>query len=109
MKRRLFTILLPVVAALVISGVALAAFTGKPMTSTGYIVVADGEDYYLTSQVMAFGDTTVGLNAAVDIDSLSQWRGDLIRLEVELTLGEDDQWRLQSAQWRRASRGDILQ
>jgi hypothetical protein len=43
------------------------------------------------------------------IESLSQWTGDLIRLELALTLEEDDQWRLSAAQWRRASRGDLLQ
>ncbi len=40
-------------------------------------------------------------------DSLAQWRGDLIRLEAELIL-EDDDWRLLSASWRRASTGELL-
>ncbi|MEN8168413.1 MAG: hypothetical protein ABFR65_13185 [Pseudomonadota bacterium] len=40
-------------------------------------------------------------------DSLAQWRGDLIRLEAELIL-EDDDWRLLSASWRRASAGELL-
>ena len=42
-------------------------------------------------------------------ESLGQWAGDLIRLEVELVLDEDDEWRLSAAQWRRASRGELLQ
>lgn len=40
-------------------------------------------------------------------DSLAQWRGELIRLETELTLDDED-WRLLSASWRRASAGELL-
>ncbi len=41
------------------------------------------------------------------MDSLAQWRGDLIRLQADLVL-EDGDWRLGSASWRRASQGDLL-
>ncbi len=41
------------------------------------------------------------------VETLAGWRGDLIRLEAELVL-LDDEWRLGSASWRRASQGDFL-
>lgn len=40
-------------------------------------------------------------------DTLAQWRGDLIRLQLELVI-INDAWRLNSASWRRATQGDLL-
>ena len=40
-------------------------------------------------------------------DALTHWRGDLIRLEAEV-ISRDDEWRLESASWRQASRGDLF-
>jgi len=67
-KRRLLTIFLTVVAALAVTGVALA-FTATSLTSTGSIVVAADEAYSLDSETMAFGDTTVDLGAAINVNS----------------------------------------
>jgi hypothetical protein len=42
------------------------------------------------------------------LDDFSQWRGDLVRLEIDLVLEDGDQWRLLRADWRRASRGELF-
>lgn len=42
-------------------------------------------------------------------NAISQWRGDFIRLEIDLVLEENEDWRVLRASWQRASRGDLFQ
>ena len=46
--------------------------------------------------------------APVGSEALSQWRGELLRIELLVVLESDEEWRLQSAKWRRASKKDLL-
>jgi hypothetical protein len=36
-----------------------------------------------------------------------QWRGDLLRIELFFKLNDDNEWRLQMAEWRRAAAEDF--
>ena len=69
------------------------------------------EQITLTDETMARAVLFVGMLGAQagEVESISQWRGDLVRLEVDLRLEADAQWRLYQASWRRASRGELLQ
>ena len=68
------------------------------------------EQITLSSETTARAVLFIGMvgSQAGAVDSISQWRGDLVRLEVQLLREADAQWRLHQASWRRASRGELL-
>lgn len=57
-KGRLFTILVSIVAAFTISGVAFAVFTATNLTGTGTIAVMADDTYNLSGTVLAFDSVT---------------------------------------------------
>ncbi|QYZ67499.1 MAG: hypothetical protein OI74_07125 [Gammaproteobacteria bacterium (ex Lamellibrachia satsuma)] len=58
------------------------------------------------AQVVLFAG--IAGTAPVGSEALSQWRGELLRIELLVALESDEEWRLQSAKWRRASKNDLL-
>ncbi|MCU7849971.1 MAG: hypothetical protein KZQ89_18670 [Candidatus Thiodiazotropha sp. (ex Lucinoma kastoroae)] len=43
-----------------------------------------------------------------DAMPLSQWRGDLIRLQLHVVLSDDEAWRVRDADWRLAHPSDLV-
>ena len=68
-KRRIFTIAIALVLALVVATVAYAAFGGSSLTATGAVDVVANEAYTLSSPVLDFDTTIVGTGTAISVDA----------------------------------------